>query len=76
MSREKNLRTDSKWISVDEALPKTDVEILFVSEGRVKFGEYIWYDPDYRWLDSLVHLYRYDVQYWMPLPKPPTGDKA
>lgn len=60
-----------KWISVDDKLPQTDMELLFISDGRIRFGEYIWYDPDYRWDDRVAGLYREDVTHWMPMPKLP-----
>lgn len=63
--------TDHIWISVKDRLPETDVMLLFISDGRIRFGEYIWYDPDYRWSDIVANLYREDVTYWAHLPKPP-----
>lgn len=63
-----------RWISVKEALPKTDTDILFIHNGKVRFGQYIWYDPDYRWLDLEFHEYCPDVKHWMPLPPLPKDE--
>ncbi len=61
----------TEWLSVNKELPPTDKEVLFTYDGKVCYGCFIWYDPDFRWLENSTHLYRYDVTHWMPLPKPP-----
>lgn len=60
-----------EWIRIDNELPPEDVEILFTYDGKVEYGCYIWYDPDYRWQESSSSLYRYDVTHWMPIPDAP-----
>jgi hypothetical protein len=64
-----------EWISVKDRLPETDVMLLFISDGRIRFGEYIWYDPDYRWSDIVANLYREDVTHWAHLPKLPKNEE-
>ena len=59
----------SRWISVDDELPKNK-EHVFITDGEYTdtgFYEYTFYEwqPCEKWLGDITH--------WMPLPAPPSG---
>lgn len=66
---------DDKWIRIEDKLPPLDEKVLFTFLGydddTVTIGDYVWYDPDYRWYDHVKQMYRKHVTAWMPLPAPP-----
>jgi len=56
-----------QWVSVDDALPKIDKEVLFLCE----YGKFIGYlDGGNIWFaNGLGEVF--DVTYWMPIPPLP-----
>ena len=59
----------SRWISVDDELPKNK-ELVFITDGEYTdtgFYEYTFdeWQPCEKWLGDITH--------WMPLPAPPSG---
>jgi hypothetical protein len=75
-----------KWIPCSERLPNNAERcIVFMSDGNIQFG---WWNAQYYdgghdggvwcvlYTGKPAKLFRVkNVPYWMPLPKPPGGDK-
>jgi len=71
----------SKWISVEDRLPDTDINVIFICKRhneicvgeRDKYLENMWLD--YLQIDSDGDpMDEYEVTHWMPLPEPPTQE--
>ncbi|QTL38757.1 DUF551 domain-containing protein [Xenorhabdus budapestensis] len=74
-----------EWIKCSDRLPEIDKIVLgyeFLNYnntyrcslyGRVDDGEF-WYWGKVNQFDEIEVDDEYDVQFWMPLPQPPTGE--
>ena len=79
----KDTDVPSKWISVEDGLPKkiTNKVLVYCKNGYIGFGHYEkfqgvedWYNlesgkPFREW--DLEDCETYEVAHWMPLPEPP-----
>ena len=57
----------SKWISVEERLPKCGERVL-ITDGAAVFEAYL--SISHKWVRSGL-LWQENVTHWMPLPEPP-----
>jgi hypothetical protein len=66
-----------EWISVDDALPDYDTQVIIFDAGYIEFGyltkssislKSLWIGISYEYGDNAVAN---NVTHWLPLPQPP-----
>lgn len=62
--------TQGEWISVDDRLPKVDVDVLVYANNEI-FIAFLGYDNDWLYYED-VSSEEFPVEYWMSLPATPT----
>ena len=66
--------TQGEWISVRDRLPKVDVDVLVYANDEI-FIAFLGYDNDWLYYED-VSSEEFPVEYWMPLPAPPTSSSS
>jgi hypothetical protein len=61
-----------RWISVDDRLPK-DKGYMLVFDDDTEYYNLAMFADDIGWTEIGTHIRLKEVDYWMPLPEPPTG---
>ena len=68
----KRLSTEQKWISVDERLPEKFHTVLCVDSYKGDRNVMLGYMDSDAWNGGVIG----EITHWMPMPKPPKGDKV
>jgi hypothetical protein len=62
----------SEWISVEDRLPQSGVEVFIVSFGHVQYTAYVLIDGVWEtWDREYEHCSPDQITHWMPIPDPP-----